>query len=71
MDFPNTTWGVTVASSVDQVDAIVVLGVSPTIRIGPHIAILHHIGNLEVGGDLMHAVLCWSARVALRNVVLS
>ena len=71
MDFPNTTWGMTVASGVDQVDAIVVLGVSPTIRIGPHIAVPHHVGDLEVGGDLVHAVLSRHSRVTLRYIVLA
>ena len=70
-NFPDAAGSVAVASGVHQVDPVVLLGVAPAVGVGPHVTVLHHVRHLEVGGDLVHAVLCWSARVALRNVVLS
>ena len=58
-------------SSIDKIDPVIVLGVSPAGGTAGHVAVLLHVGDLEVGGDLVDTVLGRSPFRALGNVVLS
>ena len=67
----NQSMNTTLTCSVDKIDAVIVLCVSPASRTAGHVTVLQHVGHLEVGGDLVDAVLGRSPFRALGNVVLS
>merc|ERR1712241_269080 len=67
----DTAGGVTVTSSVHQVDPSELLGVAPAGGVGPHITVPQHVRHLEVSGDLVDTVLRAHTRLTLGNVVLS
>ena len=60
-----------ITGSINQIDAIIVLGVPPAGGTARDVAVLHHVGDLEASSDLMDTVLCWSSLWALRYIVLS
>ena len=57
--------------SIDKIDAIIVLGVSPAGWTTRDVAVLHHVGDLEPSRDLVDTMLGWSSLWALRYIVLS
>ena len=69
--FVNKSMNTTLTCSVDKIDAVIVLCVSPARWTAGHVTVLHHVGHLEVGGDLVDAVLGRSPFRALCDVVLS
>ena len=60
-----------ITGSINQIDAIIVLGVPPAGGAGGDVAVLHHVGHLEVSGDLVDTVLSRGSFLALSHVILS
>ena len=63
--------GVNNTCSINKIDAIVVLGVPPACWTTRDVAVLHHVGHLEVSRDLVDTVLGRASLGTLRYVVLS
>ena len=60
-----------ITGSINQIDAIIVLGVPPAGGTTRDVAVLHHVGDLEASCDLVDTFLCWSSLRTLSYIVLA